>query len=36
MCAPSDLLGALSLLISDDSAFVTGQTLLVNGGRLLS
>ena len=33
---PSDLLGALSFLISDDSAFVTGQTLLVNGGRLLS
>ena len=33
---PADLLGALSFLISDDSAFVTGQTLLVNGGRLLS
>ncbi len=32
---PSDLLGALTFLISDDSAFVTGQTLLVNGGRLL-
>ena len=33
---PSDLLGALGFLISDDTAFVTGQTLLVNGGRLLS
>ena len=33
---PDDLLGALAFLISDESAFVTGQTLLVNGGRLLS
>ncbi len=33
---PSDLLGALAFLISDESAFVTGQTLLVNGGRLLT
>jgi NAD(P)-dependent dehydrogenase (short-subunit alcohol dehydrogenase family) len=32
---PSDLLGAVSFLVSDESAFVTGQTLLVNGGRLL-
>lgn len=31
---PDDLLGALAFLISDESAFVTGQTLLVNGGRL--
>ena len=31
---PRDLLGALALLISDESAFITGQTLLVNGGRL--
>jgi NAD(P)-dependent dehydrogenase (short-subunit alcohol dehydrogenase family) len=31
----ADLLGALAFLISDDSAFITGQTLLVNGGRLL-
>jgi NAD(P)-dependent dehydrogenase (short-subunit alcohol dehydrogenase family) len=29
-----DLLGALAFLISDDSAFVSGQTLLVNGGRM--
>jgi NAD(P)-dependent dehydrogenase (short-subunit alcohol dehydrogenase family) len=31
---PDDLLGALAFLVSDESAFVTGQTLLVNGGRL--
>jgi len=30
-----DLLGALTFLISSASAFVTGQTLLVNGGRLM-
>jgi NAD(P)-dependent dehydrogenase (short-subunit alcohol dehydrogenase family) len=32
---PGDLLGALAFLVSDESSFVTGQTLLVNGGRLL-
>jgi len=32
---PDDLLGALSFLISDESAFITGQTLLVDGGRIL-
>jgi NAD(P)-dependent dehydrogenase (short-subunit alcohol dehydrogenase family) len=32
---PADLLGALAFLVSDESAFITGQTLLVNGGRLL-
>ena len=31
---PADLLGALAFLVSDESGFVTGQTLLVNGGRL--
>jgi NAD(P)-dependent dehydrogenase (short-subunit alcohol dehydrogenase family) len=31
---PADLLGALTFLLSDESAFVTGQTLLVNGGRV--
>ena len=31
---PDDLLGALAFLVSDESAFITGQTLLVNGGRL--
>ena len=32
---PADLLGALAFLLSDESSFVTGQTLLVNGGRLV-
>jgi NAD(P)-dependent dehydrogenase (short-subunit alcohol dehydrogenase family) len=32
---PGDLLGTLSFLASPDSSFVTGQTLLVNGGRLM-
>jgi len=31
---PLDLLGALAFLVSDESEFITGQTLLVNGGRL--
>jgi NAD(P)-dependent dehydrogenase (short-subunit alcohol dehydrogenase family) len=30
---PGDLLGALTFLLSDESAFVTGQTMLVDGGR---
>lgn len=29
---PEDLTGALSFLVSDDAAFMTGQTLLVDGG----
>jgi 3-oxoacyl-[acyl-carrier protein] reductase len=32
---PDDLFGTLAFLVSDDSAFVSGQTLLVNGGRAL-
>jgi NAD(P)-dependent dehydrogenase (short-subunit alcohol dehydrogenase family) len=31
---PHDLLGTFCYLLSDDSAFVSGQTLLVNGGRI--
>jgi NAD(P)-dependent dehydrogenase (short-subunit alcohol dehydrogenase family) len=30
---PEDLVGALVFLVSDDAAFLTGQTLLVDGGR---
>lgn len=30
-----DLLGAIAFLLSEESGFVTGQTLLVNGGRLM-
>jgi NAD(P)-dependent dehydrogenase (short-subunit alcohol dehydrogenase family) len=29
---PTDLVGTVSFLTSDDSAFLTGQTLIVNGG----
>jgi NAD(P)-dependent dehydrogenase (short-subunit alcohol dehydrogenase family) len=32
--APADLLGTFCYLLSDDSAFVSGQTTLVNGGRV--
>ena len=31
---PEDLVGALSFLTSDDAAFMTGQTLNVDGSRL--
>jgi NAD(P)-dependent dehydrogenase (short-subunit alcohol dehydrogenase family) len=31
---PSDLYGTFAYLLSDDSAFVSGQTTLVNGGRV--
>jgi 3-oxoacyl-[acyl-carrier protein] reductase len=31
---PDDLLGTFCYLLSDDSVFVSGQTLLVNGGRV--
>ena len=31
---PEDLIGAVSFLTSDDSAFITGQTLNVDGGRV--
>jgi NAD(P)-dependent dehydrogenase (short-subunit alcohol dehydrogenase family) len=34
--APDDLVGAVSFLTSDDSAFITGQTLNVDGGRVRS
>jgi NAD(P)-dependent dehydrogenase (short-subunit alcohol dehydrogenase family) len=31
---PDDLVGAVSFLASDDAAFVTGQTLVVDGGNV--
>jgi NAD(P)-dependent dehydrogenase (short-subunit alcohol dehydrogenase family) len=33
---PDDLIGAVSFLTSDDAAFMTGQTLNVDGGRVRS
>ena len=32
---PDDLVGAFVYLASDRSAFVTGQTLIVDGGRVM-
>ena len=32
---PEDLVGAVSFLASDDAAFVTGQTLVVDGGSAM-
>ena len=32
---PEDLLGVLVYLASSDSDFVTGQTLLIDGGNVL-
>ena len=31
---PDDLLGTFCYFLSDDSAFVSGQTIIVNGGRV--
>lgn len=32
---PEDVVGAVSFLASDESDFITGQTIVVNGGRLM-
>jgi 3-oxoacyl-[acyl-carrier protein] reductase len=32
---PQDLVGAVSFLASTDAAFVTGQTLVVDGGSAM-
>ena len=31
---PDDLFGTMAFLLSDDAAFVSGQTIMVNGGRI--
>ena len=31
---PDDLYGTMAYLLSDDAAFVSGQTIMVNGGRV--
>jgi NAD(P)-dependent dehydrogenase (short-subunit alcohol dehydrogenase family) len=33
---PEDLVGAVSFLASEDAAFITGQTLVVDGGSVMS
>jgi NAD(P)-dependent dehydrogenase (short-subunit alcohol dehydrogenase family) len=33
---PEDVTGTLAFLVSDDSAFMTGQTLIVDGGLVHS
>ena len=33
---PADLAGAISFLTSDDAAYITGQTLIIDGGQLRS
>jgi NAD(P)-dependent dehydrogenase (short-subunit alcohol dehydrogenase family) len=33
---PADLVGTISFLTSDDAAFITGQTINVDGGRVRS
>jgi NAD(P)-dependent dehydrogenase (short-subunit alcohol dehydrogenase family) len=33
---PADLVGTVLFLTSDDAAFITGQTLNVDGGRIRS
>lgn len=35
MGVPADVAGAVAYLLSDEAAFVTGQTLTVNGGHVL-
>ena len=32
---PEDLVGAVSFLASEDAAFITGQTLVVDGGSAM-
>lgn len=34
LCDPSDVLGAVRYLFSNDSSFVTGQSILLSGGQL--
>lgn len=36
MSVPSDIVGPVEFLLSDDSEFITGQTLLVEGGGILT
>ena len=35
MGSPNDLKGAIKFLISNDSMFLTGQNIIVDGGRTI-
>jgi len=34
LCDPEDIAHAVAFLASDRARFITGQTLMVNGGRV--
>ena len=34
MCEPEDIANGVAFLASEDSRFVTGQALVINGGRV--
>ena len=34
VAVPDDIVGTVSFLTSDDAAFITGQTINVDGGRV--
>jgi NAD(P)-dependent dehydrogenase (short-subunit alcohol dehydrogenase family) len=36
VAVPDDMVGTVSWLTSDDAAFVTGQMINVNGGRIFT
>ncbi|MDP9048693.1 MAG: SDR family oxidoreductase [Bacteroidota bacterium] len=35
LCKPEDVANAISFLLSDDSSFITGETIRVNGGQVM-
>ena len=36
LCEPSDVTNAIAFLASDDAAFITGECLVLDGGRSLA
>jgi NAD(P)-dependent dehydrogenase (short-subunit alcohol dehydrogenase family) len=32
---PEDIAGMVRLLLSEDAAFITGQSIAINGGRIM-
>lgn len=35
LCKPEDIAGAIAFLVSDNAAFITGETIRVNGGQVM-